>query len=342
MATVNGVASPLEIGVLGAGSWGTALAVALARNGHQVRLWGRNATRLSSIGEAACNTRYLPGVEFPESLVVEPDVAVLAQCCDNYLVVVPSHAFRTTLEALFSARVRRTAPATLVWGTKGLEAGSGAMLGDVVAAVAPGSTSRAALSGPTFASEVGRGLPTAVCVASDLDAVAKDVATWFHSNKLRVYTSTDLAGVQLGGAIKNVMAIATGIADGLGLGANARAAVITRGLAELRRLGAALGGQPETFMGLTGVGDLILTCTDDQSRNRRVGLGLGLGRALEDVLSDIGQEAEGINTARELFRKSATLGMEMPITEQVYKVLFEAQAPRDAVAALLQREPRAE
>ncbi len=341
MGTVNDVTGSLDIGVLGAGSWGTALAVALARNDHHVRLWGRNAKRLASIAEAACNTRYLPGVELPASLVVEPDMAVLAQCCDNYLVVVPSHAFRTTLEALFSARARTT-PATLVWGTKGLETGSGAILGDVVSAAAPADTSRAALSGPTFASEVGRGLPAAVCVASNHDRVAKNVATWFHSNTLRVYTSTDLAGVQLGGAIKNVIAIATGIADGLGLGANARAALITRGLAELRRLGTALGGRAETFMGLTGVGDLILTCTDDQSRNRRVGLGLGLGRALEDVLSDIGQEAEGINTARELFRKSATLGMEMPITEQVYKVLFEAQSPRDAVAALLQREPRAE
>ena len=332
---------PLDIGVLGAGSWGTALAVVLARNGHHVRLWGRNAKRLADITEAACNTEYLPGVELPESLVVEPDMAVLAHCCDDYVVVVPSHAFRTTLDALFSARTRVT-PATVVWGTKGLEAGSGAMLSDVAATVTPADTSCAVISGPTFASEVGRGLPAAICVAAGRDEIARNVATWFHSNTFRVYTSTDLAGVQLGGAIKNVMAIATGIADGLGLGANARAALITRGLAELRRLGTALGGQPKTFMGLTGAGDLILTCTDDQSRNRRLGIGLGLGRALEDILSDIGQEAEGINTARELFRKSASLGVEMPITDQVYKVLFEAQAPRDAAAALLQREPRAE
>ena len=200
----------------------------------------------------------------------------------------------------------------------------------------------AVVSGPSFAGEVARNLPTALTVAAEDDAIATTVAEWLRNERMRVYTSTDVAGVELGGAIKNVMAIAAGISDGLGFGANARAALITRGLAELARLGVAMGGARETFMGLAGAGDLILTCTDNLSRNRRVGLGLGQGRELSAVLTDLGQEAEGVATARELFNLAKRLQVEMPITEQVYRVLYQGRSPQRAVEALLRREPRAE
>jgi len=233
-------------------------------------------------------------------------------------------------------------PPQICWGTKGFESGTGLLLSEVFDQVLGHTAQPAVLSGPSFATEVAQRLPTALTVAARNETVADTVASWFRDNRTRVYTSTDLSGVQLGGAIKNVMAIAAGISDGLGFGANARAALITRGLTEMSRLGIVLGGQVETFMGLTGMGDLILTCTDDQSRNRRLGLGIGKGKSKEDMLSEIGQEAEGINTTRELYRKSAVTAVEMPITEQVYKVLFEDLDPTLAVTALLSRQARTE
>jgi len=230
----------------------------------------------------------------------------------------------------------------IAWGTKGFDPGSGMLLSDVVYDVFGSTATRAVISGPSFAGEVARGLPTALTVAADDGFAAERIVEWLRNDRVRAYTNEDLAGVQLGGAIKNVMALAAGISDGLGFGANARAALITRGLAELMRLGVALGGQMHTFTGLAGVGDLVLTCTDNQSRNRRVGIGLGAGKSLQTILKEIGQEAEGVKTVKELYLKAADLGVDMPITEQVYKVIYENLTPQRAVDELFRREPKPE
>lgn len=328
------------VGVLGAGSWGTALAALVARNGFDVLLWDIDRDHLESIARDGENKRYLPGLTLPAKLRVEPDLTTLLGATDAFLLVVPSHAFRATLERMSGI----TAPdrALLIsWGTKGFDPERQSLLSEVVSGVFP-SASLAAVSGPSFAGEVAHGLPTALTVASQDSDTADTVASWLRSDRVRVYTNSDLAGVQLGGAIKNVMALAAGISDGLGFGANARAALITRGLAEMNRLGVALGGSPHTFMGLTGVGDLVLTCTDDQSRNRRAGIGLGQGRALDDVLREIGQEVEGVKTVRELYAMAARTGIDMPITEQVYRVVYEGLPAEQAVTTLLSREPRSE
>lgn len=337
--TRDGGAAPESIGVLGAGSWGSALSILLARNGFRVRLWGRDPEALTRLREERENSRYLPGVPFPEGLELASQLGELAGSERRLLIVVPSHAFRAVLEQIKS----RLAEGSIVaWATKGLEPGSGRPLHEVVEEVLGPRIASGIISGPTFAREVARGLPTACVVAAREEQVASRIADWFRNDRLRVYTSVDLRGVQLGGAIKNVIAIAAGISDGLGFGASARAALITRGLAELARLGVAMGGARETFMGLAGVGDLVLTCTDDLSRNRRVGLALGRGEALAQVLVALGQEAEGVATAKELHRLAARLGVEMPISEQVYRVLYERQSPQAAVEALLRREPRRE
>jgi len=327
------------IAVLGAGSWGTALAVLIARNSHRTLLWGHDAARQAQLAHARENARYLPGVQFPDNLVIREDLLALAQEAEHLLVVVPSHAFRPTLEAL---KPRLPATAIVAWATKGLEPATGRLLSQVAADVLGEQQPLGVISGPTFAKEVAHGLPTAVTVAARDLAVAEAIAQWLRSERVRVYPSTDMVGVELGGAIKNVLAIATGISDGLGLGANARAALITRGLAEMRRLCEALGGKPETVMGLAGIGDLVLTCTDNQSRNRQVGLALGRGRKLQVTLAEIGQVAEGVATAREVRQLARRLKVDMPITEQVCRVLFEAVAPQEAVEALLRREARPE
>ena len=325
--------------VLGAGSWGTALALLLARNGHAVLLWGNDAAQLARLEQERQNSVYLPGVAFPANLHACASLADAAKSCAQFLIAVPSHAFRITLRNL---KRHLPAQAILAWATKGLEPGSGKLLSRVAQEELRGKWALAVVSGPTFAREVALNMPTAMTAASDNEKTADAVAAWLRNDRVRVYTSRDVAGVQLGGAIKNVMAIAAGISDGLGFGANARAALITRGLAELTRLGVAMGGQKETFMGLAGAGDLILTCTDNASRNRRVGLALGQGRQLPEILTDLGQEAEGVATARELYQLAGHLNVDMPITEQVYRVLYEKLAPQDAVEALLRREPRAE
>jgi len=327
------------ITVLGAGSWGTALAVLMARNGRRVHLWGPDAARLATCQHERENRQYLPGVRFPERLHTRDDLAGLCRDSADILVAVPSHAFRTTLAAV---KPQLRDDSVLAWATKGLEPGSGQLLSAVAAETLGEAVSTAMVSGPSFAREVAIGLPTALTCAAAREDIAESVAGWLRNDHFRVYTSNDVAGVQLGGAIKNVIAIAAGISDGLGFGANARAALITRGLAELTRLGVAMGGRVETFMGLTGAGDLILTCTDNTSRNRRLGIGLGQGRPLAAMLSTIGQEVEGVATARELHKMSGQLGVEMPITEQVYRVLYEDLPPQSAVEALLSREPRAE
>lgn len=310
----------------------------LARNNAPVLLWGRNAEHMAQLAKERSNERFLPGVAFPGSLQVSADLTHVLSIAHDCLIAVPSHAFRET--------VTRLAPhlkphMRIAWATKGLEPGSGKLLHEVAQELL-GARATAVISGPTFAREVAAGSPTALTVASTTPRFAADLAARLHNDTLRAYTSDDVVGVELGGAVKNVLAIAAGIADGLGYGANTRAALITRGLAEMMRLGVALGGKRETFMGLAGLGDLVLTCTDDQSRNRRLGLALARGAALADALRDIGQIVEGVPTAREVLRLAKTRGIEMPISEQVYCVLYENKNPRAAVQALLQREPKAE
>lgn len=286
-----------------------------------------------------CNERYLPGITLPDKLSPVSDLEQTLANANDVLVVVPSHAFRQTLEHLAPRLKQGT---RVAWATKGLEPGSRKLLHQVTHEVLGAAHSSAVISGPTFAKEVAKGLPTAVTVASSDVTTADYFAACLHGGTFRAYTASDVVGVELGGACKNVLAIAAGIADGLGFGANTRAALITRGLAELMRLGVPLGGHPETFMGLAGLGDLVLTCTDDQSRNRRVGLALGQGKSLEEAVDAIGQAVEGVKSAPEIHRLAQDIGVEMPITEQVYRVLYEGETAREAVAALLHREKKAE
>jgi len=327
------------IAVIGAGSWGTALAIQLARNGREVLLWGRDKTQMAAMANSRCNARYLPDIELPEKLQPLADMELALSRAEGVLLVVPSHAFRQTLEQIAPML---KAEARLAWATKGLEPGSRKLLHQITAELLGPERHAAVISGPTFAKEVARGLPTAVTVASNDHAVASYFAACLHGEAFRAYTASDMVGVELGGACKNVLAIAAGIADGLGFGANTRAALITRGLAELMRLGVHLGGQAETFMGLAGLGDLVLTCTDDQSRNRRVGLALGRGEKLDDAIRTIGQAVEGVKSAPEVFNLAQQHKVEMPITEQVYRVVCEGKAAHEAVAALLHREQKAE
>ncbi len=327
------------VAVLGVGSWGTALGLLLARNGHVVRLWGHDPDEVAPLVRDRENRRYLSGVPFPSELSTGVDLTNALAEVGLAVVAVPSHAYGATL-----ARLRPHLPpcAGFAWATKGLEHGGGRFLHEVTAEMLGQDWPAAAISGPSFAREVALGLPTAVTVAA-LDVVhARRVAALLHGSNLRAYTSTDVIGVELGGAIKNVLAIAAGIADGLGFGANARAALITRGLAEMVRLGLAVGGQRETFMGLAGIGDLVLTCTDDQSRNRRFGLAIGRGETAEAAFAAIGQVVEGAATAREALRLARQHRVEMPITEQVDRVLHHGQNPRQAVESLLARDPKPE
>ncbi|HEY9198334.1 MAG TPA: NAD(P)H-dependent glycerol-3-phosphate dehydrogenase [Gammaproteobacteria bacterium] len=333
------MAAQRPIAVLGAGSWGTALAILLARNGHTVRLWGNEPPAMAELARTRRNARYLPDAVFPDGLAVHDDLDKTLADRADVLVVVPSHAFRAVLNTLAS----RIAPDTpIAWATKGLEMASGKLLHQVAEEVLPAGTPTAVISGPTFAREVAAGLPTAATVAGNCIAVADHFAALLRGPTFRAYTSTDRIGVELGGALKNVLAIAAGISDGLGFGANSRAALITRGLAEMIRLGEALGGQRETFMGLAGVGDLVLTCTDDQSRNRRMGLALGRGESREEAHKAIDQVVEGVDTAREIHKLGKQYGIDLPISEQVYQVLYKGLEPRAAVHALLAREPKAE
>ena len=327
------------LAVLGAGSWGTALAILIAQNGFRTLLWGRDAARQAQLTHEHENTRYLPGVRFPKNLLIREDLLATVEDAAHVLVAAPSHAFRATLEAI---KDRLASDAVVAWATKGLEPATGRLLSQVAIEVLGEKRAIGLISGPTFAKEVAQGLPTAVAVAARDPVSAEVIATWLRSERVRVYTGCDLVGVELGGAIKNVLAIATGISDGLGLGANARAALITRGLAEMRRLTEAMGGKSETVMGLAGIGDLVLTCTDNQSRNRQVGLALGKGRKLQVTLAEIGQVAEGVATAREVRQLAQRMRVDMPITEQVYRVLFENLSPQAAVDALLKREARPE
>lgn len=324
--------------VLGAGSWGTALALVLARNGNDVSLWGHHAEHVAQMARQGENARYLPGISFPGSLRPEADLGRAIVGVDDVLVVVPSHGFRSLLQNL---QPLLCPDQRLSWATKGLDAASGQLLHEVAGEVLP-DRSLAVLSGPSFAAEVARSLPTAVTVAATDERFAGDLAAAFHNDTFRVYTSTDIVGVELGGAVKNVLAVGAGVSDGLGFGANARAGLITRGLAELVRLGHALHADPQTIMGLAGVGDLILTCTDNQSRNRRFGLMLGEGKTVDEAVAAIGQTVEGSRTAREVYRLAQRIGVEMPICEQVYRLIEGEISAEQSVRNLMGREPKAE
>ncbi|WP_347987962.1 NAD(P)H-dependent glycerol-3-phosphate dehydrogenase [Methylomonas sp. AM2-LC] len=328
-----------SLSILGAGSWGTALALLAARNGCDTLLWGHNSQHVADLKHARENQRYLPGFLFPDKLKVTDDLRDAVQSSSIILITVPSHAFKTTL---LNIKPYLNGSPQIIWATKGFDRESGLLLSDVVFDVLGKNIQIAVLAGPTFAREVAADLPTAITIASNSDTLTARLTQILHNQRFRTYTSTDIVGVQVGGACKNVLAIAAGIADGLGFGANTRAALITRGLTEIMRMGTKLGGQPDTFMGLTGLGDLILTCTDNQSRNRRFGLALGQGRDWQQAVEEIAQEIEGISAAQEAYGLSVKYQVEMPITEQVYNVLFNKLDPKQAVNNLLGRDKRSE
>lgn len=327
------------LSVLGAGSWGTALAILAARNGCQTLLWGHNPEHITALARERQNSRYLPDKRFPAKLSVTTDITIAAAFSDIILIAVPSHAFKSTLIQL---KPHLFAQSKIAWASKGFDPDNGLLLHEIVADIISIQTPAAILSGPSFAAEVAADLPTAITVASTQEDFAYQLANLLHTGRFRAYTSNDIIGVEVGGAVKNVLAIAAGIADGLGFGANTRAALITRGLTEIMRLGICLGGRQETFMGLAGLGDLILTCTDNQSRNRRFGLALGRGQDRLSATREIGQEIEGISAAKETFLLARKYNIEMPITEQTYKVLYEGLNPLTAVENLLARDQKAE
>ncbi len=326
----------MRIAVIGAGAWGTALALSFAQR-HAVSLWSWQAEHVAAMAAARENVQFLPGFRFPDSLELTADLAEAVGAADLALLATPMVGLRTTVGQL--AGLRPALP--FLWVCKGLEAGSGLLPHQVVAGVHPAATC-GALTGPSFAAEVARGLPAAVTIASVDAAFADRLAHQLHGPRLRLYANEDIVGAEVGGAVKNVMAIASGICDGLGLGLNARAALMTRGLAEMTRFGVALGGQSETFMGLTGMGDLILTCTGDLSRNRRVGLLLAAGKALPDIQRDLGHVAEGVMTAREVAQRAMGLGIEMPITAAICDVLDGRLSAAGVVDRLMSRDPKHE
>jgi glycerol-3-phosphate dehydrogenase (NAD(P)+) len=327
----------MKIAVLGAGAWGTAVAINLAQR-HAVTLWARSHEQCAAMRSARENARYLPGFTFPEALEVGDDLAAAVSAAELVLMAVPTAALRENLKR--AAAAGSSAPFVIL--SKGFEPGIGRLAHEVCAEECGGDVRCAVLSGPSFAQEVAGGQPTAITLASAASDFARDAARALHSPNFRVYSSDDVIGVEVAGAVKNVIAIATGISDGLDYGHNARAALITRGLAEVTRLGVVLGGRAETLMGLAGAGDLILTCTGDLSRNRQVGLKLARGQPLAAILTELGHVAEGVGTARALCGMADARGIEMPITRAVCKVLDDHRQARAAADALLQREPKAE
>ena len=327
------------IAVLGAGSWGTALASLLARHGYPTVLWGRDPLQVAAIAASHENPRYLPGVALPDALHATTDLAACVAGAELVLVVTPSHAFNETLQALAP---HRRAGAGVAWATKGFEPGSGRFLHEVAAEILGEHVPLAVVTGPSFAKEVAQGLPTAVTVHSDDEDFAQRVAEALHGPAFRAYTGSDMLGAELGGAMKNVLAVATGVADGMALGHNARAGLITRGLTEMLRHNVALGGRAETLRGLAGLGDLVLTCTGDLSRNRRLGLALGRGQSLAEAVAQIGQVVESVQTVDEVMRLANRHGIELPISELVQKVLHEDITPREGLKIILAREQKPE
>lgn len=327
--------SSAVIAVLGAGAWGTALAMLLARNGQTVRLWDHDTKRLAVME----SERMFLSVPLPNSLHIEMNLEDAVLGVTDICLVVPSHAFRKVL-----VRLKPLVPSDVrfVWGTKGLDPETGGFLHDAVFDVFSPSTPIAVLSGPSFAKEVAMNLPTAVSLAGNNADFLNDLVKRFHNNHFRVYINPDLIGLQLCSVVKNVLAIAVGISDGMGFGTNTKCALITRGLAEMARLCEALGGKRDTTMSLAGVGDLVLTCTDNQSRNRRFGLAIGQGASAEKALSDIGESVEGYYNAKQLFQLAQKNNVSMPIAEQVYAVLYENREPKNVLSELLNRESKSE
>jgi len=326
--------------VVGAGSWGTALAMQLARCGADVRLGGiLELDLLATMAADRENTRYLPGAGFPPNLAAYPDLDECLDGAHDILVVVPSHGLRDTLTRI---RPLLGPESRVCWATKGFELHSGKLPHQVAAEVLGSDRPMAVLSGPTFAKEVSEGLPTAMTIAANDSGFAEALARALSSDNFRAYTSDDIIGVEVGGAIKNVLAIAAGMSDGLGFGANTRIALITRGLVELKRLGVALGAKRETFMGLACMGDLVLTCTDNLSRNRRMGLALASGMSIEEAKEEIQQVVEGVMAAEAVQEVADELGIEMPICNEVYRILYEGKPPREAVADLMSRALKSE
>jgi glycerol-3-phosphate dehydrogenase (NAD(P)+) len=332
-----------DLAVFGAGSWGTALAMQSARIGHRVLLWARDEERARAIDAARCNENYLPNLRLPDGVFVTASLEEAVASARELLLVVPSHAFAALVDRLVPLLgADRTRPRGLSWACKGFEPGTGRLLHEVAAERLPAGTPLAAVTGPSFAVEVARDLPTAVTVAGTDEDYPPCIAALLHGGSFRAYTSTDLVGAELGGAIKNVLAVATGIGDGMGLGDNARAALITRGLAEMMRLGDVLGARRETLTGLAGMGDLVLTCTGDQSRNRRLGLALGRGASVDQAVADIGQVVEGISAAAEVHRLAQLNDLSMPISEEVYGIIHRGWDPEESVRRLLAREQKPE
>ncbi|MNJ99513.1 Glycerol-3-phosphate dehydrogenase [NAD(P)+] [compost metagenome] len=329
----------MNISILGAGAWGTALAMSLAER-HSVMLWGRDAAVMQAAQEARENAAYLPGFRFPDSLQLSSDLdAAITHANSNGLLIVA-----TSLAGLrpLAKQLKPYAIPNLVWLCKGFEEKTNLLPHQIVREILGDAIPAGALSGPSFAQEVARGLPCALAIASDSAALRERVVQAVHGPAIRIYSTDDVIGVEVGGAVKNILAIATGIIDGLGLGLNARAALITRGLSEITRFGVALGGRAETFNGLAGMGDLILTCTGDLSRNRKVGLGLAQGKKLEQVVVELGHVAEGVRCAQAVRELAHEHGVDMPIANAVAAVLFDGESPRDTVKRLLSRDPRDE
>ncbi|MBT4838754.1 MAG: NAD(P)-dependent glycerol-3-phosphate dehydrogenase [Methylococcales bacterium] len=326
--------------VIGSGSWGTALAILLSTNQHEVQLWGNNPEQLEVMQQKRQNSFFLKGIDFPENLMICNDLEKVLKTASNVLIAVPSEAIH---EVTAKIKPWISKNISIISATKGLYEGEQCFVHVIIANTLGAITSNiAVISGPTFATEVAMGLPTAVSIAAEKIETAQQIARFFHSERFRTYTCQDIIGVQVGGAVKNVLAIASGIADGLGFGANTRAAIITRGLNEMLLLGVKLGGKKDTFMGLSGFGDLVLTCTDNQSRNRRLGIALAQGDDLKTATAKIGQAVEGIRTAKTVHHLAQSLGIEMPISTQTYQVLYQNKKPKDAVNDLLSREPKTE
>lgn len=330
----------MAVTVIGAGSYGTSLAILLARNGHKTLLWGHNPTKMGELQRDRQNSYFLPDIIFPDDLHIESNLQTAVTSASVLLIVLPSHVFGnilTQIKPFLSSETK------IVWATKGLEVDTGRLLQDVAKEILGDKIPLAVISGPTFAKEVASGLPTAVTVASNDEIFLEELQKLFHCSKnFRVYSSKDFVGVQLGGAIKNVIAIGAGISDGLGFGANARTALITRGLAEMIRLGAALGADPTTFMGMAGLGDLVLTCTDNQSRNRRFGILLGQSTLIDEAQKMIGQVVEGYRNTKEVWILAQQYHVDMPITEQIYQVLYCDKDPKQVAISLLGRSQKEE
>ncbi len=330
--------TPERISILGAGGWGTALAALWANQNKTITIWGHDSDRVERIKTTRENTDYLAGIKLPSSITVTSDLAASAEA-DLIVVVTPSTALREIAHKLRSVGVSRDA--VLLSGTKGIEHGSGLRMSEILGEAFPGHRI-AVLSGPNLAVEVSRGLPTATVIGCRQPDVAESLQQHLGSSRFRIYTSEEVTGIELGGALKNIFAIAAGVSDGFGLGDNSKSALVTRSLAELLRLGTAMGGKPTTFYGLSGAGDLIATCFSSHSRNRRVGEFLGRGQSLDEVISSMKTVAEGIPTAKSAFECARRLGIETPIIDQVYAVLYESKPPPQALQDLLERDQKAE